>query len=401
MMFDANFIANPYPVYSHLRTTAPLHWTDSWRRGAWLVARYDDVVTALHDSRLSSQRRLTAAFPSDIQPQLALLEATTSRMMLFLDPPAHTRLRKLLHRAFSPQAVQRLVPRVRHLVNTLLDQVATQGEMEFMARFAHPFPVLVIAEMLGVSNEYQADFQRWSDDFVHFFGNPQAALETILQAQASLSALTDYFQALLPERRRRPGHDLVSLLLQIDGDDEFTEAELLAQCALLLIAGHETTRNLLGNGLLALLEHPDQWSMLKHNPSLMRSAVRECTRYNSPVQLAGRTATQDFVWYGRQIAHGQSVIVFLGAANHDPNKFSNPERFDITRDEGQPLSFGHGAHFCIGAMLAQLEAEIAFATVIKRMPDVKLIDDTPHWCPNVSFRGLATLPLAWCSRAAT
>ncbi|HET9224864.1 MAG TPA: cytochrome P450, partial [Roseiflexaceae bacterium] len=221
-------------------------------------------------------------------------------------------------------------------------------------------------------------------------------IETVLQAQASLIALTSFFGALLPERRRRPGDDLVSLLLRIDGDDELTEAELLAQCAMLLIAGHETTRNLLGNGLLALLQHPDQWIMLQQNPALMRSAVRECTRYNSPVQLAGRTATQDFAWHDEQIEQGQSVIVFLGAANHDPDKFSHPECFDITRDEGQPLSFGHGPHFCIGAMLAQLEAEIAFASMIKRMPNLKLIDDTPHWCPNVSFRGLATLPVAWC-----
>jgi cytochrome P450 len=395
-MFDADFIANPYPVYSHLRTTAPLHWTKAWRAGAWLVSRYDDVVTALHDTRLSSQRRLTAAFPSDIQPQLSLLEATTSRMMLFLDPPVHTRLRKLLQRAFSPQAVQRLGSRVQHLADTLLDQVAAQCKMEFMTNFSHPLPVLVIAEMLGVPDEHQANFQRWSDDFAHFFGNPQATIETVLRAQASLTALTNFFGDLLPERRRRPGDDLVSLLLQTDGDDKLTEAELLAQCALLLMAGHETTRNLLGNGLLALLQHPDQWIMLKQNPTLMRSAVRECTRYNSPVQLTGRTATQDFAWHGQQIEQGQSVIVLLGAANHDPDKFSHPERFDITRDQGQPLSFGHGPHFCIGAMLAQLEAEIAFASVLKRMPNLKLIDDTPHWCPNVSFRGLATLPVAWC-----
>jgi cytochrome P450 len=396
MMFDAHFITNPYPMYSHLRTTAPLHWTEAWRKGAWLVPRYDDVITVLHDTRLSSQRRLTTAFPSDIQPQLALLETTTSRMMLFLDPPVHTRLRKLLHRAFSPQAVQRLGPRVQHLANTLLDRVAAHGEMEFMANFAHPLPVLVIAEMLGVPNEHQADFQRWSDDFIHFFGNPQATVETVLQAQASLSALTNYFGMLLLERRRRPGADLVSLLLQIDGDDQLTEAELLAQCALLLMAGHETTRNLFGNGLLAFLQHPDQWAMLKQNPALMRSAVREVVRYNSPVQVAGRTATESFIWHGQQIEQGQSIIVLLGSANHDSTKFSHPEQLDITRNEAQPLSFGHGPHFCIGAILAQLEAEIAFAAVVERMPNLKLLDDTPYWCPNVSFRGLARLPLAWC-----
>jgi cytochrome P450 len=394
-MFDAEFIANPYPIYTNLRTTAPLHWTDSWRNGAWLVPRYADAVAALHDQRLSSQRRLTVTFPSEIQLQLSELEAICSRWMLFLDPPVHMRIRKLLHQAFSPQAVQRLVPRIQQRADTLLDQVAANGEMEFMADIAHPFPVLVIADLLGIPAEHQGKFQGWSDDFADFFGNPQPTSEIARQAQASLIALTEYFETLLPERRRRPGDDLVSLLLQLEGNDDLTEAELVAQCALLLVAGHETTRNLLGNGLLALLQHPHQWSLLKHNPSLIRSAVRELVRYNSPVQLTGRTVTQDFIWHGQHIQQGQSIIVLLGSANHDPEQFSHPERLDVARDEAQPLSFGHGSHFCIGAMLATLEGEIAFATVLKRMPNLELLDDTPRWCANVSFRGLTALPLAW------
>jgi cytochrome P450 len=394
-MFGAEFITNPYPMYEYLRTTGPLHWTDSWRTGAWLVPRYADAVAALHDQRLSSQRRLTVAFPSQIQPQLSELEAICSRWMLFLDPPAHTRLRKLLHRAFSPQAVQRHVPRIQQRADSLLDQAAANRELEFMAAFAHPFPVLVIADLLGIPAEQHGTFQRWSDDFVDFFGNPQPTIKIARQAQASLIALTEYFETLLTERRRRPDNDLVSLLLQLDGNDALTEAELLAQCALLLVAGHETTRNLLGNGLLALLQHPAQWSLLKQNPSLTRAAVRELVRYNSPVQLTGRTATRDFVWHGQHIQQGQSIIVLLGSANHDPEQFSHPERLELARDEGQPLSFGHGSHFCIGAMLATLEGEIAFATVLKRMPSLKLLDDTPRWCANISFRGLTALPLAW------
>jgi hypothetical protein len=392
-MFGADFIANPYPVYAHLRATAPLHWTDAWRAGAWIAPRYADVAAALHDARLSSQRRLIAPLPADIQPQFTALDEISSRWLLFLDAPVHTRLRKLLSLAFAPYVIQRLRPRLQQLADSLLDPLIDSGKMEFMADFAHSFPVLVIAEMLGVTLEQRADFQTWSDDFIDFFGNPQPTLDATRQAQASVIALTEYFRPLLPERRRQPGDDLVSLLLQIEGDDDMSEEELLAQCALLLVAGHETTRNLLGNGLLALLQHPDQWALLKQNPALLPSAVRECARYNSPVQLAGRTATQDFVWHGRQIQEGQTIIVLLGAANHDSEKFSCPDTFDITRNEGQPLSFGYGPHFCIGAMLAYLEAEIAFAAIIRRMPNLALVDDTPRWCPNVAFRGLNTLPL--------
>ena len=388
-MFGPDFISNPYRTYQHLRATAPLHWADKFRTGAWLVTRYADVLAGLHDPRLSSQRShtLTAALPSEAQSEFTTFNKIFSKWMLFLDPPHHSRLRKLLNKEFTPNMIQRLRPRIQHAVNTLLDHALGKTEMEFMTEFANPLPVRVIAEMLGIPSEDQRDFQIWSDDLADFFGNSTATVEEARRAQTSLINLTEYFRALLPERRENKGDDLVSLLLRVEEEGEvLTEEELLAQCTLLLVAGHETTRNLLGNGLLALLQHPDQLTALRQNRSLMSLAVREFARYDSPVQFAGRAATEDFSWHGQSINKGQTVIFLLGSANRDPEKFSEPERLEISRDEGMPLSFGHGTHFCIGAALAYTEAEIAFTTLLDRTPSLKMLDDAPSWRANSGFR---------------
>lgn len=396
-MFDSDFIRNPYRIYSHLRSAAPLHWTDKFRNGAWLVPRYADVLAGLHDSRLSSQRShtLTAALPSEVQGEFATFNQIFSKWMLFLDPPQHSRLRKLLNKEFTPNMIQRLRPRIRQVVNALLDEVVGKSEMEFMTQFANPLPVRVIAEMLGIPSEDQGDFQIWSDDLADFFGNAAATVETARRAQNSLVSLVEYFRALLPERREHKGDDLVSLLLRVEEEGEvLTGEELLAQCTLLLVAGHETTRNLLGNGLLALLQHPDQFAKLQENPSLINLAVREFARFDSPVQFSGRAATEDFSWHDQEIRKGQTVILLLGSANHDPDKFSDPEKLEISRDEGMPLSFGHGTHFCIGAALAQTESEIAFNTLLERTSSLSVLDDVPAWRSNLSFRGLSRLPLS-------
>jgi cytochrome P450 len=396
-MFDSDFIANPYKIYNHLRAAAPLLWTDKFRSGAWLVTRYADVVAGLHDPLLSSQRShtLTAALPSEVQGEFSKFNEIFSKWMLFLDPPHHSRLRKLLNKEFTPNMIQRLRPRIKHVVDTLLDHALAKSEMEFMTEFANPLPVRVIAEMLGIPSEDQRDFQIWSDDLANFFGNATAPVDAARRAQNSLISLTEYFRALLPERRANKGDDLVSLLLRVEEEGEvLTEEELLAQCTLLLVAGHETTRNLLGNGMLALLQHPAQLATLRQNPTLMSLAVREFARYDSPVQFSGRAVTEDFSWHDQSIKKGQTVILLLGSANHDPDKFSEPETLNISRDEGMPLSYGHGMHFCIGAALAQAEAEIAFTTLLDRTSSLTLLDDTPAWRANLSFRGLSRLPIA-------
>lgn len=396
-MFDSNFIANPYKTYDHLRTTAPLHWTDKFRNGAWLVPRYADVLASLHDPRLSSQRShtLTAALPGEVQGEFSTFNQIFSKWMLFLDPPQHSRLRKLLNKEFTPHMIQRLRPHIQQVVSTLLDQAVGKTEIDFMTEFANPLPVRVIAEMLGIPGEDQRDFQIWSDALANFFGNSTATVETARRAQNSLISLTEYFRALLPERRQHKGDDLVSLLLRVEEEGEvLTEEELLAQCTMLLVAGHETTRNLLGNGLLALLQNPDQLAHLKQNLSLMPLAVREFGRFDSPVQFSGRAAVADFSWHDQEIKKGQTVILLLGSGNHDPEKFSDPHRLNIARDEGMPLSFGHGAHFCIGAALGQTEGEIAFTTLLERTSNLRMLDDQPAWRANLSFRGLTRLRLA-------
>jgi cytochrome P450 len=395
-MFGPEFINNPYKIYGQLRAVAPLLWTDKFRNGAWLVTRYADVLAGLHDARLSSRRshNLTAALPRDAQGEFETFNQIFSRWMLFLDPPEHTRLRKLLNKEFTPNMIQRMRPRIQRAVDALLDDVAGKSEMEFMTEFANPLPVRVIAEMLGIPSEDQRDFQIWSDDLANFFGNAASPVETARRAQTSLISLTEYFRALLPERREHKRDDLVSLLLRVEEEGEvLTADELLAQCTLLLVAGHETTRNLLGNGLLALLQHADQFAALKENPSLMSSAVREFARFDSPVQFSGRAVTEDFSWHDQEIKEGQTVILLLGSANHDPEKFTSPESLELSRDEGMPLSFGHGIHYCIGAALAYAEAEIAFSTLLDRTGDLKLLDAVPAWRPNLSFRGLNRLPV--------
>ena len=393
-MFDSDFIVNPYAAYNFLRALAPVYWTDKFRTGAWLVTRYADVLAGLHDPRLSSQRShtLTAALPKDVQGEFSKFNQIFSRWMLFLDPPQHSRVRQLLNKEFTPNMIQRLRPRIQHVVDTLLDQALGKSEVEFMTEFANPLPVRVIAEMLGIPSADQREFQIWSDGLADFFGNTTSTVESGRRAQQSLISLTEYFRALLPERREHKGDDLVSLLLRVEEEGEgLTEEELLAQCTLLLVAGHETTRNLLGNGLLALLQHPDQLATLRQNLSLMPLAVREFARYDSPVQFSGRAVSEDFSWHDRAIKKGQTVILLLGSANRDPEKFSEPEALKISRDEGMPLSFGHGTHFCIGAALAQAEAEVAFATLLNRTSSLRMLDDAPAWRANMSFRGLSRL----------
>jgi len=334
-------------------------------------------------------------FRAKCKNEFATFNRIFSRWMLFLDPPEHSRIRKLLNKEFTPNMIQRLRPRIQQVVDSLLDDVAGKSEIEFMTEFANPLPVRVIAEMLGIPAEDQSDFQIWSEDLAGFFGNATSTVDTARRAQNSLVSLTEYFRAMLPERRAHKGDDLVSLLLRVEEEgDVLTGEELLAQCTLLLVAGHETTRNLLGNGMLALLQNSDQFAKLKENPALINSAVREFARFDSPVQFSGRPRRKISRGTIRRSGKVKLSFLLLGSANHDPAKFSHPEKLEISRDEGMPLSFGHGTHFCIGAALAYTEAEIAFTTLLDRASDMRLLDDAPAWRSNLSFRGLSRLPLS-------
>ncbi len=398
-MFDAAFIANPYPTYERLRASGPIHWVDGFRwGGSWLIPHYEAVLAALRDTRLSSQRSRTwtADLPAEVQGEFEAFNRTYPHWMLFLDRPRHTRLRALLNKSFTRRTVDSLRPLIQQAVDGLLARVVESGRMEFIADFAHPLPVSMIAELMGVPPEDQRIFKTWSYDFAAFFGSGRATLEQARAGKDGFMAITDYFRSKIEERQHAPGNDLISLLLhaEVDGD-RLTADEVLAQCSLLLAGGHETTRNLLGSGLLNLLRHPEQLELLKQDLSLLPGAVREFARYESPVQLLTRVASEDVEMHGQTVRKGQSIILLVGSANRDPAQFTDPDALDITRDAGDSLAFGQGPHFCLGQMLASAEIEVALRAVLTRLPDLQLAQPELVWTANPTLRGLSALQVAF------
>ena len=395
-MTDPAFLQNPYPGYASLREQGPIHWSEEFCGGAWLLTDYADVAQVLRDPSFSVRRAGGWANTSgaDARESLRDFKGILARSLLFLDAPQHSRLRQAMHAGFKPSVIQGMRPLISRIVDELLDDMQLADAIDFIASFARKLPARVIAAAMGVDSPDRPDFIAWSDDVAAFVGSPTPTMEISLRAQESLVALNEYFKALLPDRRRNPGEDLVSRLIQAEGQGlVVTTKELLAQCCTLLFAGHETTRNLLGNGLLTLLRHPEQWQRLKQNPELMPSALKELLRYESPVQYTGRRAKLDIELHDRQIRKGDLVIPLIGAANRDPKKFSNPDTFNIQRDEGNHLSFGYGPHVCIGATLTYLEAEVAFTALMRRFPHLCLVGTEVEWNDNAVYRSLATLPV--------
>jgi cytochrome P450 len=317
--------------------------------------------------------------------------------LLAKDPPDHTRLRALANQAFTPNRVKDLEPRIRQIVDDLIAQIQSEGGMEFMADFALPLPVTVIAELLGVPPEDQETFHAWSNQMVTGFDAVRRSEATVKQSEGATLALGHYFADLVHRRRQQPRDDLISALtLARDAQDRLTEDELLAMCMLLLIAGHETTVNLLGNGLLALLQHPDQLALIKSRPDLLPLAVEEMLRFESPVQRATfRVTTKSFEIGHTTIEQGQQVSAVIGAANRDPDQFPQPDTFDMMRQPNRHLAFGLGMHFCLGAPLARTEARIGFARLLEQLPNLQLVSQTPDWSTNTFFRGLRRLPVTF------
>jgi len=407
-MFNQAFLEDPYPVYHALRAAGPLQWSPEFCGGAWLLTRHADVAAVLRDPRFSVQRAGGWANSSgpDAVDGLRGFKKVFARSLIFADAPRHTRLRRVMNAGFTPAAVRAAAPQVQAIVDRLLDDIlagaatAPAVEFDFMRDFARPLPALVMAGLLGVDARDRGDFVAWSDDIAAFIGTPTPTLPIAQRAQRSLGAMSAYFQQLLPQRRAQPGTDLVSQLLRAEaGGGIIGINELLAQCCTLLFAGHETTRNLLGNGMLALLQHPREWQTLKDTPGLLSCAVKELLRFESPVQYTGRRLKADVELHGQRLRRGQLVIPLIGAANRDPAKFTDPDRLNLRRNEGPHLSFGHGAHVCIGATLTYLEAEIALRTLMERMPDLVLAEAAPAWAGNAAYRGLTRLPLRLAPQA--
>ncbi len=388
--FSPEFQADPYPLYRRLRAEDPVHYVELpglELMGLWLLTRHADVTAVLRDERFSARKQLM----SIVESSVAVRPLTSS--MLVVDPPDHTRMRMLVTKAFTPRVIEGLRPRIQELVDAVLDGVAADGEMDVIRDLAYPLPVTVIAELLGVPAEDRERFKQWSDD-VAVLADGTLVLAGLAQAEQSMVALETYLTAVFAERRARPQGDLISALVAAREQEQvLTEAELFATCVLLLVAGNETTTNLIGNGMLALLRNRDQLALLGREPGLIRPAIEELLRYDSPVQLTSRTPMVDVEIGGKLIRAGQEVDLVLGAANRDPAAFVEPDRLDITRADNRHVSFGLGIHFCLGAPLARLEGQIAIQTLVHRFPGVRLATDVTGWRPGLVLHGLKSLPV--------
>jgi cytochrome P450 len=383
-------IADPFPVYRRLRDEDPVHWSDAHR--GWLVTRYDDVARCLKDPRLSA-RRAQAMFdrmPPEIRDGTRALQRAFGLWLLMMDPPDHTRLRGLVSRAFAPSLVQALRPRIQALVDETLARVADRPRFDLIHDVAHPIPAIVIAELLGVDPSQHVRFKQWSDDLALMELGPRG----FPAAQASMLEMTAYLREVVAERRARPQADLISQLLTAEVSGQFLdEEELLATCVLLLFAGHETTTNLIGNGVLELVRHPDQLALLRADPTLTEAAVEELLRFHGPIQRVRRNVAEPMELGGKQLRADDAVWLLVGAANRDPDVFADPDTLDLRRRPTRHLTFGLGPHFCVGAGLARVEGPIVLDAIVRRLPRFTATIDNLAWRPDLSFRGVTSLPM--------
>ena len=389
--FLAGFNADPFPHYQRLREADPVHQSPL---GFWVLTRYEDCVAVLRDQRFGR-----AGFEGFLESIYgAPTHERLPRSMLFQDPPDHTRLRALVSRAFTPRVVEGLRPRIQQVVDGIIDRALDARSMEVIGDLAYPLPVTVISEMLGVPAGDQESIKGWSADIARSLDaiGLQVDPDIVERGRVARRAIGDYFRQLLPERRRQPRNDLLSLLIAAEEQgDKLSEGELLSTCILLYIAGHETTVNLIGNGLLALLRHGDQLKRLREEPALAASAVEELLRYDGPVQRTARFTTVDVEIGGRAIDKGAMVVTVIGAANRDPAQFPEPDRLDLGRIDNRHIAFGFGIHFCLGAPLARLEGQVALGTLARRLPALALATDTVEWRESQVLRGLKALPVTF------
>ena len=394
--FAPDVHANPYPLYDRLRSEDPVHWSAMME--VWVLSRYDDIVGVLTDQRWSADRRQArnrfAAEAQRRQEEFGPFGRTQT--MLTADPPLHTRLRRLVSKAFTPRMVEGLRPRIQEIVDELMDAVQGSGRMDVIRDLAYPLPVIVIAEMLGVPPQDRDRFKHWSDEIVGALNGPFALEETLQRARTSANELATYMHGVIEERRREPRDDLMSGLIAAEEQGQIlSEDEMLATAMLLLVAGNETTTNLIGNGTLALLRNPDQMRTLRDDPSLIPTAVEELLRYDGPVQGTGRVATEPMEIDGRAIEPGQAVLCMLAAANRDPAQFERPDELNLRRHPNEHLAFGDGIHFCLGAPLARAEGPIAFQAMLERLADPRLETEDLRWGGTFILRGLTNLPITF------
>ncbi len=394
-VYQPEYVVNPYKLYARLREADPVFWDE--QLGGWVLTSYNDVVAMLRDPRLSAQRFITDSewMPPEMVEALGSPMRALTRQMLFLDPPDHTRLRGLVSKAFTPRVIEGLREHIQQIVDDLLDKALPQGHINLIQEFTYPLPAIVIAEMLGVPPEDRELFFKWTNDFGTIIDGGDLTQEQMIQAFMGVSEFMEYFRQIIKQRRTQPKDDVIQALITAEEDGSMlSEEELLGNCILLLAAGHGTTTHLLGNGMLALLRNPEQYQLLKERPNLLPLAVMELLRYDGPVQATARKATKDLVIRDKKVEAGQKVYAVLGAASHDPAQFAAPDRLDIQRTENRHLAFGQGIHYCLGAPLARLEAEIALSTLTRRLPNPRIANAAEvEFFPSLVFRGLNELPL--------
>lgn len=386
---DDRFRHDPYPFYHRYRAEDPIHWAgapDHDGPGIWFLFRYTDVMAALRNPNLVRDRRIQPPDP---------LGAALATWMLFRNPPDHTRLRSLVNKAFTRQMAERLQPAIQETADFLLDEVQADGEMDLMPHYASPLPLITIAELLGIPRSGREQLRSWTMDLTRGIDVGPTA-EALKRATQSTLELVEYLRTIVGQRRRSRKDDLISALIAAEeGGDELSEDELLSMCVLLLGAGHETTINLIGNGTLALLSHPDQWTRLRDDAACTEGAVEELLRYDCPVQMTFRMALEDGELGGKFLRKNEVVAILLGAANRDPEQFPDPDRLDVTRAAAKHGAFSMGIHFCLGAPLARLEGHIAFRTLARRMPRLALLPRPVERRDGTTFRGLKSLPLSF------
>ncbi|MGA8594166.1 MAG: cytochrome P450 [Bryobacteraceae bacterium] len=390
LLLDPEVLADPYPLFKRIRTTDPVHW-DVYLH-SWVVTRYEDVVEVLRKfsaARTQTPEQLSAMGLAEMSPVAAVLV----KQMLFLDAPAHTRIRSLASAAFMPAQVASLRGRIEQIADDLLDRIREKGEMDVIADFANRLPAIITAAMLGVPEEDHEQLKIWSESFAEILGNFQNNPDRIGAIVRTVEHMTTYFRERIREQKRSPREGLVHSLLtaEVDGD-RLTEEEVIANCIITMVGGQETTTNLIGNGLLLLLRNPSELERLQRDPGLLPSAVEELLRYEPPTQHTARLAPYDLEMRGKSIKRGEGVIAVVAAANRDPERFPDPDRLDLARADNRHLSFGWASHFCFGAPLARIEGQVAFDRLI-RLPNLRLKPVRLAWRTNLALRGLTAVPV--------
>lgn len=395
LLLADDYSARLYENYDLIRSEEPIYWSDAWT--SWVLTRYDDSIECLKNVKDFSSVGRTLRFMDQIPEGerhrfKALREHYEDGGLINKDPPDHTRLRKLVIKAFSPRLVEKKRDLATKLVNELIDKVQGKGRMEMISDFAFPLPAILIASILGVPPEDRDMFKDWSRNVLLFTGSGRLNLDFAEKAQESRVAMSNYLRQLMEERLKEPQDDLISALASArEEDDLLTETELVTSCGVILVAGHETTANLITNGFLTLFQNLDQLEDLKKNSALLSVALEEILRYESPLQSIPRLVSNDTVFRGKTLKKGDLVTVMIGAANRDPTQFSAPHKFDIYRKDNMHIAFGKNVHFCLGATLARMDVAIAFEALLRRLPNIRLDGEKPKWKPSMAVRGLESL----------